>query len=873
MQIFTWHDVENELRQQREKWPKSWKQVDVYNDEIIIYTDPESDNREENERVLKDIFGKNYNENGVLIEFSQKRMSVSYENEEETVGNVPVKSPLFKDFYTEEAKEKQDLAVPMIAFHSYKGGVGRTLSLIALTREIAETYTDKKKVLVIDADIEAPGLTWMLNGDAGNVPISYLDVLGLMHFHKMDQELAENIAKLIRKSNFVIETESLEVEEYFLPVYRLKNQAMNLFSTPEKIIASQENKFIVTEFMAQIGAALGVDLILVDLRAGITEFSAPYLFDSRVQKYIVSSTSMQSVRGTQTILNQIFEKTPLVLQNTKILLTMIPRDMEESTIHQIENKLAGDMEKEFDKDKDPDLAMMLREDYMIRILFDPQFIHLGNFQEICGILKGTEFAKTMKSLAKGMLEKTDAASLSQEEVRAALFQLNELAEKEITGEGSASSNMLSTGSIREIVKDYSDTIPQIVVMGAKGSGKTYIYKQMMAKKTWGKFLGIVDQSVEETMDHALIVPLICTLNVRYFLGLIKECIRNMQQELPEISLEQDVVNANYNKAAKACESEMSITEWTEFWRNLILNMFGENFTSFDQVDEYLMQCNKKVIFLVDGLEDLFMNFQIQKGEGWKLAIRALCQNIVNELRNLQNGNLGIIVFARKDMAEEAISINFEQFRNQYSRYELKWTPTEALRLALWIVSQAKPGFANDIDILKSSREVLETKLELLWGKKLGKKDSREALSARWIIAALSDFTGQLQARDIVRFLKFASDNPSEMKFTYPDRYIMPSEIRRAIPDCSRGKYDEIKSEMKATYQILKKFEDMKEEDKQLPLTLDEINLTGEEIARLESQGYLITSDKKYYLPEIIRFALGFRYKKGARPKVLSLLAK
>lgn len=62
-----------------------------------------------------------------------------------------------------------------------------------------------------------------------------------------------------------------------------------------------------------------------------------------------------------------------------------------------------------------------------------------------------------------------------------------------------------------------------------------------------------------------------------------------------------------------------------------------------------------------------------------------------------------------------------------------------------------------------------------------------------------------------------------------------------------------------------------EEDKRLPLLLDKLNLTGEEIAKLENQGYLVSSDKKYYLPEIIRTAFGFRYEKGARPKVLSLL--
>lgn len=79
--------------------------------------------------------------------------------------------------------------------------------------------------------------------------------------------------------------------------------------------------------------------------------------------------------------------------------------------------------------------------------------------------------------------------------------------------------------------------------------------------------------------------------------------------------------------------------------------------------------------------------------------------------------------------------------------------------------------------------------------------------------------------------------------------------------------------MKAIYRILKKFEDLREEEKVLPLTLDKISLTGDEIAKLENQGYFKMADKKYYFPEIIRFALGFKYIKGARPRVLSLLAR
>ncbi len=249
------------------------------------------------------------------------------------------------------------------------------------------------------------------------------------------------------------------------------------------------------------------------------------------------------------------------------------------------------------------------------------------------------------------------------------------------------------------------------------------------------------------------------------------------------------------------------------------------------------------------------------------------QDVMNELDNLDYGNIGILIFARKDMLSEAIETNYEQFRNIYIKYELNWSQTEALRLALWLSARAYPALSDGIDILSASKNVLAEKLTRLWGLKLGKPDSKEAISDRWIIAALSDFTGQLQARDIVRFLKYATSSYAELNMIYSDRLIMPNDIRNAITPCSKDKLDEIKSEMKHIYEILEKFINMNVDKKTLPMTLDMIDLTGEQISRLETQGLLKISDKKYYLPEIIRLALGFKYQKGARPKVLSLLVK
>ncbi len=249
----------------------------------------------------------------------------------------------------------------------------------------------------------------------------------------------------------------------------------------------------------------------------------------------------------------------------------------------------------------------------------------------------------------------------------------------------------------------------------------------------------------------------------------------------------------------------------------------------------------------------------------------MCRDVIDEVK-VAYRNLGLIVFLRKDMARDSFTVNYEQFHSLYRSVELQWSSTEALRLAAWLTSQAVPGFyQEDVSIELAPKEVLNQTLHKLWGVKLGKPTSNEANSSRWILAALSDFNGQLQARDIIRFLAKATEN--EGKPIYQDRYLMPAEIKKAVSECSTDKIGEIKDEIKALAPIFDKLEHAPAEHKLLPFFSDTFGLTAGEEKILKQEGYLRIENEKYYLPEIIRHALKFKYGKGARPKVLSLLLK
>ena len=154
----------------------------------------------------------------------------------------------------------------------------------------------------------------------------------------------------------------------------------------------------------------------------------------------------------------------------------------------------------------------------------------------------------------------------------------------------------------------------------------------------------------------------------------------------------------------------------------------------------------------------------------------------------------------------------------------------------------------------------------VWGRKLGPDNSREARSAEWVIAALSDFRGQIQARDLVRFFRFASESSRNVGVV--DRLLGPRAVRDAIIPCSKEKIEEIIQEIPVLASIFPRLQQAT--NRRIPFDAASSGLTATEIHFLEDIGVLIEDRGEYFMPEIFRFGLGFQLLQGARPRVLTL---
>lgn len=296
---------------------------------------------------------------------------------------------------------------------------------------------------------------------------------------------------------------------------------------------------------------------------------------------------------------------------SRILLTMIPETMKPEEIQEIENQIVNEVESGADTDN----ATFLRDEYFMELGFDKALVRTTDFNTLCEKLKASELASLMDEQVKSLFvgeQKDETLFEDEDKVRDILKRIYEISYAETTAEGTASTNMLVTSSIKEMIKNFKMELPRIVVSGAKGSGKTYIYKQLLQAKTWEKFIEQTGTSLDAGHE-TIIIPLLASINSQNMKPLIEECMKYAGQALTGIKIKKNADTINYNTLMNLLEtSELTRMEWVKQWLDLIIGMFQEDYKDISELDKAFENSGKRVVFVVDGLEDVCADSQTEK---------------------------------------------------------------------------------------------------------------------------------------------------------------------------------------------------------------------------------------------------------------------
>lgn len=749
---------------------------------------------------------------------------------------------------------------PIIAFHSFKGGVGRTTHTIALAQALSEA---NQRVLLVDGDLEAPGISWLLEQRLPTLPVSFADLLALTHSDSSAH--GTNAVQLVADRLQSALVDSI----YFLPSFRSVKGLHSLEIRPEHIIQGSEDPFLITQILAELGKALAVDAVLIDLRAGLSELSAGLLLDPRVYRVFVTTASGQSVAGTAQLLELLAARAISTRENDPLpalIVSQVPEDgLHDDLVQEADLKLLQAVDS-FVNEEQGVLPPKRKTPFINSLLVIPL-----NWDEVVSRLQRSGIVDAIRPLLEWLptqqseysdIEETSPSLQRQRE------SLRDFAKKLIYAESAESEDFLATIPLRRLASDYHRVLPITVIVGAKGSGKTYTFLQIIRRETWQAFVEAASDTQSET--SAAICPVLASKNLNTSTQQLLQQVRVKASQTLGFSQPQDE-SIIRDHIREGYQQTLHEGQWRERWLDVIA--WGVGFKPQESgagrgLATHLAESGQQLVAVIDGLEDLFQDFTNDKAQ--QTALRALLQEVPEWLAQQPGRPLGIITFIRRDMVLAAISQNSAQMMARYDPYALKWSNEEALRLVAWVADRARILPNLDIDKLQNSNEDdLIQALIPLWGKKLGGERSKDAWSARYVIAALSDFRGQIQARDLVRLLHLAAKE-SVNDTRWRDRILAPTAIRGALPESSKEKVDEIQVENTALKSIFTKLQGLDSESKKIPFNRDDIDLSLDEMKILEDNGVVIREKDEYYMPEIFRFGLDFTMKVGARPKVLSL---
>ena len=767
--------------------------------------------------------------------------------------------------------------IHLVAMHSFKGGVGRTLHGLALAEA---TRMRGGKVLVVDADLEAPGVSWMYAEQGREADFSFEDFITLLHSSTDGQ--AEDA---VRIGSGYIANQSID-GVFVLPARRSLLSVAPPRIEPSDLLTPSRDSFMLSDALAELAHNIGASVVIIDLRAGNTELSASLLLDRRVKRVFVTSVSSQAVQGTVQMINELARRSPVrdidpaplavITQfrssSHSVLVDAVAARIRDALAEMLSRAESGNSEDHENGDQIVDLDLTLTP---ILSPFKDSLLGLpAGWDDVINLVRESGLADLFASAADEISpiagygigdEQHQETDPSLDGLQSSRRMLSEFASQMVFAERAELSDFLPTESLRNLLVSHRTEVPLCVVTGSKGAGKTFTYLQMSASRTWAGYAAAV--GVQDVRIESLIVPVLASRNLN----------DESQSRLEDIKAEAMVAGGSMpesqfsvvDRIKEAVESENPYTDkaWRLLWLTCIAQSVGLEVSS-SNVEQRLAEfgLENSRVFLIDGLEDVLQNTASDARQ--QQALRVLLMDCVEWLRSLRGRPLGLVILVREDLVVHSIRQNTKQFLARYQEYSLKWNSSEALRLALWVVRRSQVATAVDIrNVVESDEKELRRQLLEVWGDKMGSTRSREARSDVWFLAALSDFNGQIQARDIVTFLA-ESARASEADTRWANRLLSPAAMRSALVECSKRKIEAIREESPAIGKLLSTLGELPEADRQIPFTAITSGLSPAELNVLEVAGVVYKEEDQYWIPEIFRHGVGFQAK--GRPRVLAI---
>lgn len=695
----------------------------------------------------------------------------------------------------------------VVSFYSYKGGVGRT---VALTHVAYILASRGKKVVIVDMDIEAPGMS---------------DVFDPKHYQKPKFGIVDYLYDKVTKVNEI--ENRISITDIFSEVH-LSDIPGRLFVIPageldtnylgkvdnfraSNIITSTENYW--DYFLKELNDHLKPDIVLIDSRTGISGWGALSILKISDKVLFFAYPNTENMNGLKVIIKAMRN---VGYTNYNIIFSRIHDDkVGKKRVDELWDNIKNDIYGEPVYD---DLGEKIQNDDPIKIYYSSElavadyypipsayhiFSQIANIadeeiedDELIRVLSGEDRWQMVRDLPYENL------GFSETENDPSLFQKTVYVDKFLD-------------------EDVS------IVTGKKGTGKTKMYSMMLKHFDTLKSISRVNlEKVKPLSGHGDYTPrpieefdswarLVeagkCSWeNIwRAYLSVVLQknnCFgSNRNSKYKE--LKETIQPAKKNSIGwKAEDTEIVSKLSTDVTLSQILQDY------FSDFDDGLRKKEVKLWIHYDKLDE-----DLEKKKYGVAAVEGLFKLVqIFEGRHIKN--IKFKIFIRQDIWDSLGFTNKSHFKGKTIR--LEWNQQDFLKLALKIsfnsesfkqlVGKYKP-IPQEIDYMDV--EALKEALQLLWG--IRRHSGKTQYVVNWIYERSTDADGNTFPRSLFMLLKGAK----EQELTYEhstyiqpprDRLLRTTSLNYGLKEASIERCDALRQEYdgyKNAFNLFERFSD------------------------------------------------------------------
>jgi MinD-like ATPase involved in chromosome partitioning or flagellar assembly len=712
----------------------------------------------------------------------------------------------------EEAPKRPQI----VTFYSFKGGVGRSTALGIVAVLLANR---NRQVVVIDFDLEAPGISILLRSN--NVDKNGTQLCGVLDYlHQRHLTPRDNIPPI---EDCISQVDLSHRGEIFLiPAGEYnENYVHRLAELDRRTLQSfyKGTTNPVQQLINDIKEKLDPDVILIDARTGFNDTGAVALLDLADTGIICFSPTDQSFEGLQWVIQAARKQFDYRGKpDLRFLLTPMPA-LPEDQLYDWINRVEDWITECWGLPE----GISIEEMYY-KIFYNPNIAIVSNLLTIPENLLN-DYLPIVDTIDASLPEHQNI--VSSEDVGNYRRILEELEFQ------SARAQDLQASDIPDIFQR-TENFPKFLtnriwlIRGAKGTGKSILFRLFVEQPEQAKDLAKDDVDLTHCRfvaghGESNLWPSILSSDslasyerqigqdswgdfwVNY--ALLQLCVQ--VQELSSL----DELNNELVELAQLCHennlTQQAIISW------LVKRARDPSETSkandeLTSIDKWLKNQGKIVWLLYDELDVGFgfgeRSYALRRRAleallGWWLTSGTILKQITPK------------IFLREDIWSQ---LNFDNkgHYNTGKSLRLSWDEADLWRLVLRQSLQSSSNFHH---ILQQNQGISLERLEMvsleqlrqalypLWGERMGR--GKKAYTYNWIRTRIADSNKICFPRSLILLLQKAVEKEKEFTTSYSDEIILrPKSLLEAFPFVSEQRVEEVRNEYRELEEPLNKLE-------------------------------------------------------------------